>query len=143
MLIPKDTTLFIPTWALHHSASIYSDPESFNPVRYAHHEKLANDYAGSGDWASRDHYNYGAGRRICPGIYLAERNMWRIASKLLWAFEFSEPIDPKTRKVKHLIRMLIIREYCRHRFRSKCRLSRGVLSMWQRLRRSWLGLWIF
>ena len=102
MLIPKDTTLFIPAWALHHSASIYSDPESFNPDRYAHHENLANDYAGSGDWTSRDHYNYGAGRRICPGIYLAERNMWRIVSKLLWAFEFSEPIDPKTRKVKHL-----------------------------------------
>jgi hypothetical protein len=28
--------------------------------------------------------------------------MWRISSKLLWAFEFSEPIDPKTGKVKHL-----------------------------------------
>jgi hypothetical protein len=30
------------------------------------------------------------------GMHLAERNMWRIAAKLLWAFEFAEPIDPKT-----------------------------------------------
>ena len=28
--------------------------------------------------------------------------MWRIAAKLLWAFEFSEPIDPQTGKVVHL-----------------------------------------
>jgi hypothetical protein len=44
------------------------------------------------------HYGYGAGRRLCPGIHLAERNMWRIAAKLLWAYEISEPIDPVTRK---------------------------------------------
>jgi hypothetical protein len=28
--------------------------------------------------------------------------VWRIASKLLWAFEFSEPIDLKTGQIKHL-----------------------------------------
>jgi cytochrome P450 len=102
MLIPKDSTVFIPTWAIHHSEGIYEDPESFNPDRYLDHPRLANDYAGSPDWAKRDHYNYGAGRRICPGIHLAERNMWRIASKLLWAFEFAEPTDPETGKVAHL-----------------------------------------
>ncbi|KAF2815541.1 putative cytochrome P450 oxidoreductase [Mytilinidion resinicola] len=102
MLIPKDSTVFIPTWAIHHTDAIYEDSEKFNPDRYLNHPKLANDYAGSPDWENRDHYNYGAGRRICPGIHLAERNMWRIAAKLLWAFEFSEPVDPITRKVSHL-----------------------------------------
>ncbi|KAH7264569.1 cytochrome P450 [Fusarium solani] len=102
MLIPKDSTIFIPTWAIHHNENIYKDPETFDPDRYAQHPRLANDYAGSPDWANRDHYNYGAGRRICPGIHLAERNMWRIASKLLWAFEFAEPTDPKTGEVMHL-----------------------------------------
>ncbi|OIW32566.1 cytochrome P450 [Coniochaeta ligniaria NRRL 30616] len=102
MFIPKDTTVFIPTWALHHDQDIFEDPERFHPERYLSHPKLANDYAGSPEWAKRDHYNYGAGRRICPGIHLAERNMWRIAAKLLWAFEFSEPVDPTTGKVQHL-----------------------------------------
>lgn len=32
---------------------------------------------------------------MCPGMHLAERNMWRIAAKLLWAFDISEPIDEK------------------------------------------------
>lgn len=69
------------------------------PERYAGHKRLAPDYAGSPDWEKRDHYNYGAGRRICPGLHLAERNMWRIAGKLLWAFDFAEPIDPSTGRV--------------------------------------------
>lgn len=99
MFIPKDTTLFIGTWAIHHSENLFHDHDTFNPDRYLGFEKLANDYAGSGDWAGRDHYGYGAGRRICPGIHLAERNMWRIAAKLLWAFEFAEPLDPATGKV--------------------------------------------
>jgi cytochrome P450 len=99
MLLPKGTTFFIPTWAIHHTDSIYEDESSFNPDRYIHHQKLANDYAGSADWQGRDHYGYGAGRRICPGMHLAERNMWRIAAKLLWAFEFCEPIDPLTGKI--------------------------------------------
>jgi hypothetical protein len=29
-------------------------------------------------------------------MHLAERNMWRIAAKLLWAFELSEYVDPET-----------------------------------------------
>jgi cytochrome P450 len=99
MLIPKGTTIFIPTWALHHNDALYDNPNQFNPDRYARHVKLANDYAGASDWEMRDHYNYGAGRRICPGMHLAERNMWRIAAKLLWAYEFSEPVDPRTGKV--------------------------------------------
>lgn len=116
MLIPKDSTLFIATWAIHHSEDHFSDHDTFDPDRFKDHPKLANDYAGSPDWMHRDkscllplgvagtdailihHYGYGAGRRLCPGIHLAERNMWRIAAKLLWAYEISEPIDTVTGK---------------------------------------------
>ncbi|KAI8310601.1 Cytochrome P450 monooxygenase yanC [Colletotrichum sp. SAR11_240] len=102
MFIPKDSTVFIATWALHHTDANYPSHDTFNPDRYLKHPKLANDYAGSPEWSNRDHYNYGAGRRICPGIHLAERNMWRIAAKLLWAFDFAEPLDPETGKVTPL-----------------------------------------
>ncbi|TVY33893.1 Cytochrome P450 monooxygenase [Lachnellula occidentalis] len=119
MFIPKDTTVFIGIWAIHHTNSNYSEPEKFDPERYEGFNKLANDYAGSSDWKGRDkhtpfccvlhdetenihHYGYGAGRRICPGIHAAERNMWRIAAKLLWAFEFAEPLDPVTGQVQPL-----------------------------------------
>jgi cytochrome P450 len=57
MLIPKDTTLFCATWAIHHLENIYDDPETFNPDRYLSHPKLANDYAGSPDWEHRDKFS--------------------------------------------------------------------------------------
>ena len=44
-----------------------------------------------------DHYGYGAGRRICPGIHLAERNMFLSIAKLLWAFRFENGVDANGR----------------------------------------------
>ncbi|KAJ5797968.1 uncharacterized protein N7503_007264 [Penicillium pulvis] len=90
MFIPKDSTLFIATWAIHHTEELFPDHDTFDPDRYVDHPKLANDYAGSPEWTSR---------RLCPGVHFAERNMWRIAAKLLWAYEFSEPVDTVTGKV--------------------------------------------
>ncbi|EXJ84068.1 hypothetical protein A1O3_04735 [Capronia epimyces CBS 606.96] len=106
MLIPKDSTIFIPTWALHHAERFgYDDPYEFKPERYINHPKLANDYAGGADFSNRDksncsshHYGYGSGRRMCPGIHLAERTQWRIAAKLLWAFDILPGLDPATGK---------------------------------------------
>ncbi|KAK7204567.1 putative cytochrome P450 oxidoreductase [Myxozyma melibiosi] len=91
MLIPKGSTIFIGIWSIHHDESIYPDHETFNPDRYMNHPKLAPDYAASADFENRD--------KICPGLHLAERNMWRILAKLLWAFDISEPVDPVTGKV--------------------------------------------
>jgi cytochrome P450 len=102
MFIPKGSIIFIAVWALHHMESEFKGHNDFNPDRYLNHPKLANDYAGSADYESRDHFGYGAGRRICPGIHLAERNMWRIAAKLLWAFDFAEPVDSVTGKMAPL-----------------------------------------
>ncbi|KAJ2998004.1 hypothetical protein NUW58_g457 [Xylaria curta] len=34
----------------------------------------------------RDHWAFGAGRRICPGIAVADRAMWLAIFRMLWAF---------------------------------------------------------
>lgn len=52
-------------------------------------------YAGSPDYENRDHYAYGAGRRICVGIHLAERTQWRITARMLWAFDIKPALDEK------------------------------------------------
>ena len=96
MLIPKDASIFIPIHALHFSH--YDEPEMYNPDRYLKHPRLAMDYAGSPDYENRDHYAYGAGRRICVGIHLAERTQWRITARLLWAFKIEPKIDSSTGK---------------------------------------------
>jgi len=43
---------------------------------------------------------YGGGRRICPGMHIAERTLWRSMSKILWAFEILPATDPTTGKPK-------------------------------------------
>ncbi|KAF2814065.1 putative cytochrome P450 oxidoreductase [Mytilinidion resinicola] len=102
MFIPKGSMVFCGIWAMNHDASRFPNPDKFDPDRYLNHPKLANEYAVSPDYNNRDHYGYGAGRRQCPGMHLAERNMWRIASKLLWAFDISEVDNPITGQVEHL-----------------------------------------
>lgn len=101
MLIPKDATIVIPHWALGHTPPYpgYEGPDvdEYNPDRYLEHKGLADGYAASADFGKRDHYGYGAGRRICAGIQLAERTQWRMLARLLWAFRLEEdpeaPID--------------------------------------------------
>ncbi|OQU97041.1 hypothetical protein CLAIMM_03044 [Cladophialophora immunda] len=44
MLIPKDSTVFIPTWAIHHSPDIYPNDEDFNPDRFLNYPRLSSDY---------------------------------------------------------------------------------------------------
>jgi cytochrome P450 len=77
---------------MHMDPQTWSNPSEFIPERYSAHTSLAPEYVASGDWEKRDHYGYGAGRRICPGIHLAERNMFLSIAKLLWAFNFEEDV---------------------------------------------------
>ncbi len=81
----------IPQWALSHSQ--YEDAAAYNPDRYLQHPGLATEYASSPDYQNRDHYTYGAGRRICAGIHLAERTQWRMLARLLWAFRIEHAVD--------------------------------------------------
>ena len=91
MKIPKGTTVFINTWGLHHDPSTTPQPHIFDPTRHTlTSQKLAPELAISPSYSQRDHYGYGSGRRMCPGIHLAERNLWLAMAKLLWAFEFHE-----------------------------------------------------
>jgi len=98
MLIPKGSTVFVGVWPLNHDSSHFVNEEDYWPERYEGFRGLANDYSGSGDYEARDHYTYGAGRRICPGIHLAERNQWRSIAKILWGFKISNARDPDTGK---------------------------------------------
>ncbi|KAH1633924.1 hypothetical protein KXX39_008953 [Aspergillus fumigatus] len=106
MLIPKDSIIIIPTWALHRDENVYPDPETYNPDRFLQHPGLAADYAGKGDPMKRDdethHYGYGGGRRVCPGIHVGERSLWRMIATALWAFEIGPKTDPLTGEVKRL-----------------------------------------
>jgi cytochrome P450 len=91
MFIPKGTVISIHQYALHYDESRYKDPETFDPDRYLGHPLKAGVYAAHPDPYERDHFNFGAGRRICPGMHLAENSLGIVLAKLLWAFEILPP----------------------------------------------------
>ncbi|KAI0395695.1 putative cytochrome P450 [Xylariaceae sp. FL0594] len=94
--LPKGTTVFLNVWGLHHDESVHPNPDRFDPDRYEGRTRPAAEYAASADPGARDHYTYGFGRRICPGIHLAERELFLGVAKLLWGFDFAPQIDATT-----------------------------------------------
>ncbi|KAJ7615860.1 cytochrome P450 [Roridomyces roridus] len=97
--IPKGTVVVLNTWTMHHDPARHADPESFNPERYMHDNLTSAESANLADPYTRDHWMFGAGRRICPGMIVAEREIWLTVSRMLWAFTMEaipdEPIDLK------------------------------------------------
>ncbi|EOD47128.1 putative cytochrome p450 protein [Neofusicoccum parvum UCRNP2] len=114
-LIPKDAMILMPIWAIHrYESNGFENPDQYNPDRYMNHKRLGSELTGIPDYENRDkyappalipptltsspahHYSYGAGRRVCVGMHLAERTVWRMTAKILWAYELVPvDVDPK------------------------------------------------
>jgi cytochrome P450 len=91
--IPKGSAVILNIWGIHHDPERFDSPEVFDPNRYQGQTQLASVYANSGDFQNRDHFGFGIGRRICPGIHLAERALWLAVAKIMWVFEFKPQKD--------------------------------------------------
>ncbi|KAI1173366.1 cytochrome P450 [Nemania sp. FL0916] len=94
--IPKGTTVIMNVWEIHHSEEDYEDPDEFIPERYLKHPfgmrlDKAHDPAKMEASSARATYDFGAGRRICPGMHLAKQNLLLGMAKMLWAFELLPP----------------------------------------------------
>ncbi|EMD36399.1 hypothetical protein CERSUDRAFT_84543 [Gelatoporia subvermispora B] len=81
--IPKGTVVVPNVWAL--SQMNCEDPQSFKPERFL----------GPNKPASPNEYIFGFGRRLCPGKYLAEANIFAVIADTLAAFDI-RPADEKS-----------------------------------------------
>ncbi|KAF9443093.1 cytochrome P450 [Macrolepiota fuliginosa MF-IS2] len=101
--IPKNTVLVLNTatrqYTMHHDPQRHPDPFTFNPERYMHDKTLSSESANLSNAMERDHWMFGVGRRICPGMWVAEREVFLAIARMLWAFKMEEipgePIDLK------------------------------------------------
>lgn len=91
-VIPKGTAIVGNTAAIHFDPVRYPDPFQFKPDRYLNHTKRAAEYAALADPHARDHFTFGAGRRICPGSRFAENTL--ALANMVWAFEIKPPPIP-------------------------------------------------
>jgi hypothetical protein len=91
-VIPKGTAVVANTAAIHFDPIRYPEPFNFKPERYLHHTKRAAEYAATADPNERDHFTFGAGRRICPGSRFAENVLTLALANIIWAFEIKPPL---------------------------------------------------
>ncbi|KAF2105792.1 putative cytochrome P450 [Lophiotrema nucula] len=92
-LIPKDATILLNTWTIHRDPERHPNPELFQPERYFGDDTNSFESANLPDVSQRDHMNFGAGRRFCPGVHVADRSMLLAIARLLWAFNIKPKKD--------------------------------------------------
>lgn len=89
--LPAKTRLIFNIHAIHRDPSVYDRPEEFDPERFLR--------GGSGSDGLFQLMPFGAGRRICPGLTLANINMCHILAHLLHCFDWRLPGDANPREL--------------------------------------------
>ncbi|KAJ5388935.1 O-methylsterigmatocystin oxidoreductase [Penicillium cataractarum] len=82
-LIPKGAIILPSIWWFLHDPKVYADPDTFNPKRYL-------DPCSEPDPRTEA---FGYGRRVCPGRYLADANIFLTIAQLLSAFNIRKAVD--------------------------------------------------
>lgn len=73
---PAGTTVFLNAFAIHQDAERYGDVENFRPERFLE----------PGEENKQSHYSFGAGRRMCAGVHLANRELYIAFCKVIHFF---------------------------------------------------------
>ncbi|KAK4703373.1 hypothetical protein P7C70_g2845, partial [Phenoliferia sp. Uapishka_3] len=89
--IPKGTAVVANHWAIHLDPELYPEPKVFNPDRFIEDGQLVGT-----KYSERGHFGFGFGRRICPGLHIADRSMFIVFSRLMWSFNIKNATDPIT-----------------------------------------------
>ncbi|KAF7336322.1 putative cytochrome P450 [Mycena venus] len=88
--IPKGATIFVNVWGICHDPALYDKPEEFIPDRYLLTENGKKPGVHGSDL--KPSFPFGFGRRLCPGIHLAQNSININAMNLVWAFNFNPDI---------------------------------------------------
>ncbi|KAG6845597.1 hypothetical protein H0H87_006650 [Tephrocybe sp. NHM501043] len=84
--IPKGSIVMANVWGLMHDPEVYADPHTFNPDRFI---------ATEGKSAEPDPRGlcFGFGRRICPGMLLADSSVFILCAMSLAVFDISKTVE--------------------------------------------------
>lgn len=74
--IPRDTIVLINGWAIHRDPQIWSDPMKFKPERFEKEGEANKVFA------------FGLGRRVCPGVSLAQRTIGLTLGLMIQCFDW-------------------------------------------------------
>ncbi|KAI8372833.1 cytochrome P450 [Radiomyces spectabilis] len=85
--IPAGLGIMHNIYATNFDPSVHANPEVFNPDRFYQDERpLTGGH-------QRDHWSFGAGRRLCPGSIFAEKSIQLLTARVLWSYTVACPTD--------------------------------------------------
>ncbi|XP_050221350.1 (S)-N-methylcoclaurine 3'-hydroxylase isozyme 1-like [Mercurialis annua] len=82
--VPKDSQVLVNVWAIGRDPSAWEDPLSFKPERF-----LGSSFDVKGH--DFELLPFGSGRRVCPGLAMATRQLPLILASLIHCFDWSLP----------------------------------------------------
>ncbi|KAI0869338.1 cytochrome P450 [Hypoxylon argillaceum] len=95
-IIPQDAAVVLNVWAIQNDPQRHRDPRTFDPDRWRGEDLSSADSATHPDVRKRDHFVYGAGRRLCQGMHIADRSLFLAIARMLWAFDFQRDTNQIT-----------------------------------------------
>ncbi len=104
--LPRRTNVMVSPWAMHHSPTVWPDPERFDPARFsAENESKRHRYA---------YLPFGAGPRVCLGNHFAYMEAQLALAVLLRRFHFEstrddDPEPSATLRPRHGVQMRVTR----------------------------------
>ncbi|KAG9454529.1 hypothetical protein H6P81_007433 [Aristolochia fimbriata] len=85
--VPKGCRLLVNMWALQRDPAAWESPEEFRPERFLTAAGRKREFTGN----DFHYFPFGSGRRICPGMALAERMLMYVIASLLHSFDWTLP----------------------------------------------------
>ncbi|KAI3943331.1 hypothetical protein MKW92_007392 [Papaver armeniacum] len=102
--IPKGTLVWVNNWGIGRDPNSWDDPLSFKPERFLN---SAIDYRGQ----NFEFIPFGAGRRMCPGLPLAQQMLHMMLGSLVQSFDWvlEEGMTPETMDMSDKVRFSLRR----------------------------------
>ena len=97
--IPKGAGVMWNVWAINMDPKRFANPRAFDPSRYLGDNQTSSEAAMNGDASKRDHFVFGAGRRLCQGMHIADRSLFLGIARMLWAFNLEKAVDAEGHEV--------------------------------------------
>ncbi|OAP55993.1 hypothetical protein AYL99_10145 [Fonsecaea erecta] len=84
--LPAGTNVHANQWAIHRDPDLYPDPETFNPARWLSPAFPTTYREPLTKFPNLQNYScFGFGRRICPGMNIAENSLHLLVARIAWA----------------------------------------------------------
>ncbi|EJD42060.1 cytochrome P450 [Auricularia subglabra TFB-10046 SS5] len=93
MRIPSGAVLIPNIWAMTHDDQAYPEPQVYRPERFLRDGLIDTDVPNPRNAI------FGFGRRICPGRYFADAEIWLMMATMLYCFDILPAIDEQGREI--------------------------------------------